>query len=93
LFCVALHLINCRVFFILALFAIMEQLNAAPVPPMGPNILEHVYALPAWIRDVVMHGVRHGAASSLATAHLCSDADLRAVEPMFPLELPVQRAS
>jgi hypothetical protein len=71
----------------------MEQLNAASVLPAGPNFLEHVRALPAWIREVVMHGVLHGAASALATAHLCSDTDLCVVEPGFPPELLVQRAS
>ena len=54
---------------------------------MGPNFLEHVHALPSWIREVVTHGFRHGAASALATAHLHSDMDLRAVEPGFPPKL------
>ena len=36
-----------------------------------------------------MDGLRHGAASALATAHLCLDVDLRAVEPRFPPELAV----
>ena len=67
----------------------MEQLNAMSVLPAGPNFLEHVRALPARIREVVTHGVRHGAVSALATAHLCSDMDLRAVEPGFPPKLPV----
>ena len=71
----------------------MEQLNAAPVLPAGLNFLEHVCALPARIQEVVTHGVRHGAASSLAATHLHSEANLRAVEPRFPPELPVQRAS
>ena len=71
----------------------MEQLNATSMLPAGPNFLEHVHALPAWIREVVMHSVHHGAASALATAHLLSHMDLRAVEPEFPPELPVQRAS
>ena len=82
-----------RVFFILALSAIMEKLNAASMLPVGPNFLEHVHALPARTQEVVTHGVRHGAASTLATAHLHLDTDLRAVEPGFPLELQVQRAS
>ena len=82
-----------RVFFILALSAIMEQLNAAFVLPAGPYFLEHVHALPARIQEVVTHGVRHGAASALATTHLRSDVDLRAVELGFSPELPVQRGS
>ena len=82
-----------RVFFVLALLAIMEQLNTASMLPVGPNFLERVRVLPAWIWEVVMHGLRHGAASALATAHLHSDVDLLAVEPWFPPELPVQRAS
>ena len=82
-----------RVFFVLAILAVMEQLNAMFVLSAGPNFLEHVRALPAWIREVVTHGVHHGAASALAAAHLHLDADLRAVEPWFPPELPVQRAS
>ena len=45
----------------------MEQLNAASVLPVGLNFLEHVRALPASIREVVTHGLRHGAASSLTT--------------------------
>ena len=71
----------------------MEQLNTASVLPVGPNFLEHIRALPARIREVVTHGVRHGAASALAATHLRSEADLRAVEPGFPPEQPVQRAS
>ena len=82
-----------RVLFILALSAIMEQLNAASVLLAGPNFLEHVRALPARIQEVVPHDVRHGAALALAVAHLCSGADLRAVDPRFPPELSVQRAS
>ena len=71
----------------------MEQLNAASVLPAGTNYLERVHALLAWIWEVVTHGLRHGATSALAAAHLHSDVDLHAVEPGFPLELPVQRAS
>ena len=82
-----------RVFFVLALLAVMEQLNATSVLSVGPNFLEHVSALPTWIQEVVMHGVCYGAMSALATAHLCSDIDLHAVEPWFPPKLPVQRAS
>ena len=76
------------VFFILALLAVMEQLNATPVLLAGPNFLEHVHALSTWIREVVMHGVRHGDTSALAVAHLRSDANLRAVE-LGPPELLV----
>jgi hypothetical protein len=36
-------------FFVLALSAIMEQLNVASVLPAGPNFLEHVRALSAQI--------------------------------------------
>ena len=68
LFCVAPHLISWYGFLILALSAIMEQLNGAFAPPSGLNFLEHIHALPAWIRVVVTHGLRHGAASALATA-------------------------
>ena len=71
----------------------MEQLNAASVLPAGPNFLERVRALPVQIWEVLTHGVRHRAASALAAAHLRSDADLHEVEPGFPPELPVQRAS
>jgi hypothetical protein len=71
----------------------MEQLNAASVLPAGPNFLEHIRALPTWIREVVMHGVLHGAASALDAAHLRSDTDLCVLEPGFSSELMVQRAS
>ena len=71
----------------------MEQLNVASVLPVGPNFLEHVRALPVRIWEVVTHGVCHRAMSALATVHLCSDTDLRAVVRWFPPELPVQRAS
>ena len=71
----------------------MEQLNSMSVLPVGPNFLEHVHALSTRIRKIVMHGIHHRAASALAVAHLRSDVDLRAVEPGFPLELQVQRAS
>jgi hypothetical protein len=87
------HLINWYGFLILALSAVMEQLNDASVPPAGPNFLERIRALPARIRVAVMHGFRHGATSALAAAHLRSDTDLRAVEPGFPPKLSVQRAS
>ena len=93
LFCVAPHLIHLYGFLPLALSAIVEKLNAAFVLLVGPNFLERVCALPVRIREVVTHGLHHRAASAPATAHLRSDADLRAVEPGFPLELPVQRAS
>ena len=82
-----------RVFFVLALSAIMEQLNAVFALPARPNFLERVHALPMWIREVVTHGIRHGAASALVASHLHSDMDLRAVELGFPPELPIQRAS
>jgi len=90
---VAPHLINWYYFLVLALSVVMEQLNAASVLPAGPNFLERVRALPVRIREVVMHGLRHGAMSARAAAHLRSDADLRAVESGFPPELSVQRAS
>ena len=67
----------------------MEQLNATSVLPAGPNFHEHIRALPAWIRKIVTHGVCHGAALALAAAHVHSDIDLHAVEPGFPLELPI----
>jgi len=38
--------------------------------------------------EVVTHGIRHGAATALAAAHLHSGVDLRAVEPGFPVEAP-----
>jgi hypothetical protein len=82
-----------RAFFVLTILAIMEQLNAASVLPAGPNFVEHVRALSGWIREVVMHGVLHGAASALDATHLRSDTDLCVVEPGFPPELLVQRAS
>ena len=82
-----------RVFFVLALSAVMEQLNAASVLPAGPNFLDRVHALSVRIREVVMHGLCHGATSGLATTHLHLDVDLHAVEPWFPPEVPVQRAS
>ena len=71
----------------------MEQLNAAFMLLVGLNFLQRVYALPTWIWEVVTNGLHHGAALALATAHLSSDVGLRAVEPGFPLELQVQRAS
>ena len=71
----------------------MQQLNAAFVLSVGPNFLERVRALPAWIQEVVMHGLHHRAALAPVAAHLHSDVDLRVVEPGFPPELPVQRAS
>ena len=71
----------------------MEQLNTVFVLLAGLNFLEHVRALPVRIWEVVTHGVHHRAMSALATVHLCSDMDLRAVVPWFPPELPVQRAS
>ena len=93
LFCVVPYLINWYSFLILALLTIMVQLNAASVLLAGPNALERFHALLAWIREVVTHGIRHGATSALAATHLRLDANLRAVESGFPLELPVQRAS
>jgi hypothetical protein len=49
LFCVAPHLINCYGFLILALLAVMEQLNPTSVLPAGLNFFEGDRALPAWI--------------------------------------------
>ena len=89
----SLYLINWYGFLVLALSAVKEQLNATSTLPAWPNFLDRVRALPARIQEVVTHGLRHGAASTLATAHLRSDVDLRAVEPGFLPELPVQRAS
>ena len=77
------------VFFILALLAVMEQLNVVSVLPVGPNFLEHVQALPAQIQEVLTHGACHGTTSTLATTHLHSDMDLDAVELGFLSELPV----
>ena len=82
-----------RVFFILALLAVMEQLSTTFVLLVGSNFFEHVHALPTRIREVVMHGVHHRAVSALAATHLRSDVDLHAVERGFSPELPVQRAS
>ena len=67
----------------------MQQLNAAFVLSVGPNFLERVRALPAWIQEVVMHGLHYRPTSALAVAHLRSDVDLRAVQPGFPPELSV----
>ena len=83
------HLINWIGFLTHPLSAIVEQLNATSVLPVGPNFLERVGALPASIQEVVTHGLRHGATLAMAVAQLCSDADLRAVEPGFLPELPI----
>ena len=83
------HLINWYGFLVLALSAIMEQLNTASVLLVGLNFLERICALPTWIQEVVTHGIRHGAASALATSHLYLDANLRAVELGSRPELPV----
>ena len=43
------HLLNWYDFLVLALSAVMEQLNAVSVLLAGPNFLGRVRALPAWI--------------------------------------------
>lgn len=56
------------------------------VPPMGSNFHQWALGLPAWIKEVTVHGVRHGATAALSAAHirLQPRVDLHIVAPGFP---------
>jgi hypothetical protein len=56
------------------------------VQPMGMSVLDQLRCLPALVREVVAHGVRHGAAGALIMAHLrlSHKTDLREMAPRFP---------
>ena len=52
----------------------------------GPDFHEQAHGLPVRIREVVVHGVHHGAAAALGVDHLrlLAEVDLRTMEPGFP---------
>jgi hypothetical protein len=52
----------------------------------GKSILDRLRCLSTQIREVVAHGVLHGAAGALTVAHLCLShkMDLHKVAPGFP---------
>lgn len=68
-----------------ALEKAMEAINEL-VQLTGSNLHEQALGRLAWIRDVMAHGVRHGATVALAITHLCPqpEEDLHAIEPGFP---------
>jgi hypothetical protein len=54
------------------------------VQPTGSDVHKYALYLPARIRKVMAHGIRHGAAVTLAAAHrLQSEVDLHAMEHGF----------
>lgn len=55
------------------------------VLPAGMSLHYRLDCLPTQIREVVAHGVHHGATGALTAAHLClwHKIDLRRVEPGF----------
>ena len=55
------------------------------VNPEGLFLKDCLWAMPAHVRMVVFHGVRHGAALALVAAQLHSSHDLRLLEPGFPV--------
>ena len=44
----------------------------------------HLHDIPNRVREVALHGVRHGAAMALAAAQVCSGQDLRLLPHDFP---------
>jgi hypothetical protein len=54
--------------------------------PMSTSTPNQQHCLSTQIREVVAHGVRHGAVGALTVAHLhlCHQTDLRRVTPGFP---------
>ena len=40
--------------------------------------------IPVHAREVATHGIHYGASAALAAAHLCSEHELRHLEPDFP---------
>ena len=53
--------------------------------PGGLLLEDYLWAMPAHVRMVALHGVCHGAALALATVQLHSGHDLRLLEPVFPV--------
>jgi hypothetical protein len=90
---VAPHLINWYGFLVLALLAVMEQLNAASVLPAGLNFLERVRALPVQIQEGVMHGLLPRSCISPGRRPPPFRRGLACGGAGFKPELPVQRAS
>jgi hypothetical protein len=60
---------------------------------MGSKLHEQALHLPARIREVMTHGVHHGAAAALTTAHLhlWPEVDLHAMDPRFPSRTKVPK--
>ena len=56
------------------------------VLPAGTSVPDRLRCLPTQIKEVVAHGVRHGAMGALTVAHLWLHyrVDLRGVTPRFP---------
>lgn len=63
------------------------------VQPVGSSFHEHALSLPARVREVMAHGVRHGDIVALAVAHLYLQprVDLRGMALGFPLRAEVSR--
>jgi hypothetical protein len=57
------------------------------VLPVGTSTPDWLRCLPTQIREVVAHGICHGATGALTAAHLrlCHKIDLRKVTPEFPV--------
>lgn len=62
------------------------------VMPVGTDVYDLLWCLLMQIREVVTHGIWHGAVGTLAASHLylCHTTDLREVVPGFPVtsEIP-----
>ena len=55
----------------------------------GPVLAIHLRDIPNRIREVALHGVRHGAATALATAQARSSHNLQLLPHGFPDAVPV----
>ena len=54
----------------------------------GAILVIRLHDIPNRVREVALHGVRHGAAIALATAQDCSDHNLRLLPHGFPDAVP-----
>ena len=72
----------------------MESLRSAAdhaagfVNARGAVLAIHLHDVRNCVREVALHGVRHGAATALATAQVCSSHNLQLLSHGFPDAVP-----
>ena len=61
--------------------------NAATnaVNAQGPLINAHLHDVPAYVQEIALHGVRHGASVALAAAQVQTVYELHTMETGFPM--------